>query len=146
METLKYSVIRDVAQYKKYCDILENLILKEDKAAREEIDLLTVLIEKWDSDNNTFVDMDPIALLRSLMAEHQIKAKDLAEVVDLTKGSVSKILNYQKGLSKETIRRLSNYFKVSQEAFNRPYELINNDDRPFRDSTPMKTKVKMPHS
>ena len=35
------------------------------------------------------------------------------------------ILNYHKGLSKETIRKISDYFKVSQEAFNRPYKLVN---------------------
>ena len=30
---------------------------------------------------------------------------------------------YKKGLSKETIRILSERFKLNQEAFNRPYEL-----------------------
>jgi len=33
------------------------------------------------------------------------------------------MLNYKKGLSKEAIRKLSAYFKVSQEAFNRPHKL-----------------------
>jgi HTH-type transcriptional regulator/antitoxin HigA len=36
---------------------------------------------------------------------------------------VSEILNYKKGFSKSIIRQLSTYFKVSQEAFNRPYAL-----------------------
>lgn len=36
---------------------------------------------------------------------------------------VSEMLNYKKGLSKETIRILSDRFKLNQEAFNRPYEL-----------------------
>jgi len=54
-----------------------------------------------------------------------LKPKDLIEILDLSKGTVSKILNYHKGLSKEIIRKLSDYFKVSQEAFNRSYKLIN---------------------
>jgi HTH-type transcriptional regulator/antitoxin HigA len=33
------------------------------------------------------------------------------------------MLNYKKGLSKDTIRILSERFKLKQEAFNRPYEL-----------------------
>ncbi len=41
----------------------------------------------------------------------------------VSKGLVSDIINYKKGLSKEIIRLLSDYFKVSQEAFNRPYKL-----------------------
>ncbi|MEK7198567.1 MAG: hypothetical protein AAB212_01410 [Bacteroidota bacterium] len=36
---------------------------------------------------------------------------------------VSDILNYKKGLPKNTIRILSEKFKLSQETFNRPYEL-----------------------
>jgi HTH-type transcriptional regulator/antitoxin HigA len=33
------------------------------------------------------------------------------------------MLNFKKGLSKETIRILSERFKMNQAAFNRPYEL-----------------------
>jgi HTH-type transcriptional regulator/antitoxin HigA len=33
------------------------------------------------------------------------------------------MLNFNKGLSKETIRILSERFKMNQAAFNRPYEL-----------------------
>ena len=58
------------------------------------------------------------------MEDHRLKAKDLAEILGLTKGTVSKILNYQKGFSKETIRILSNRFKLRQDAFNRPYPLV----------------------
>jgi len=39
------------------------------------------------------------------------------------KGYVSDILNYKKGLSKESIRMLSERFKLNQQAFNRPYKL-----------------------
>jgi HTH-type transcriptional regulator/antitoxin HigA len=125
METLKYTVIKDVEQYKKYCDILEELILNENNATKDEIELLTLLIEKWDNEHSTFNDSDPIELLKALMNEHDLKAKDLVGITDLSKGTISKILNYHKGLSKETIRKLSDYFKLSQEAFNRPYNLIN---------------------
>ena len=59
------------------------------------------------------------------MEENKLKPKDLIEILDLSKGTVSKILNYHKGLSKDTIRKLSHYFKISQEAFNRPYKLVN---------------------
>lgn len=59
------------------------------------------------------------------MEEKNLKAKDLADILKVSKGLVSDILNYKKGLSKEIIRSLSKYFKVSQEAFNRFYDLIN---------------------
>lgn len=69
----------------------------------------------------------------SLMADHHLKSKDLAEILSLTKGTIPEILNYNKGLLKDTIRELSDYFIVSQEAFNRPYRLINEVNRHFRD-------------
>jgi len=60
------------------------------------------------------------------MEERNFKAKDLVDILGVSKGLVSDILNYKKGLSKEIIRSLSDYFKVPQEAFNRPYELEAN--------------------
>ncbi|WP_319232084.1 helix-turn-helix domain-containing protein [Draconibacterium orientale] len=74
------------------------------------------------------------------MEENSLKAVGLAILLGLSKGTVSKILNYQKGLSKETIRKLSEYFHVSQEAFNRPYKLKNEINRQFRDASLMNTK------
>ena len=65
------------------------------------------------------------------------------DILDLSKGTISKILNYQKGLSKDTIRKLSDYFKINQEAFNRPYKLINKVNRHFRNASLMNTKKNM---
>ncbi len=143
MESLKYTVIKDQEQYEKYCDILENLLLQDEREVQDEIDLLTLLIEKWDNEHNTFNDSDPIELLKRLMEEHNLKAKDLVEILGLSKGTVSKILNYNKGLSKDTIRRLSDYFKLSQEAFNRPYKLKNEVNRHFRNASLMNTRKNM---
>ena len=126
METLKYKVIKNLSQYKQYCQTLEQLVTRDGsrpKAVQEEIDLLTLLIEKWDEDHNTFQDVDPITLLRSLMDDHHLKPKDLVDILEVSKGYVSEILNYKKGLSKEVIRKLASHFKLSQEAFNREYKL-----------------------
>jgi HTH-type transcriptional regulator/antitoxin HigA len=125
MVTLQYKVIKTNAQYNKYCAAIEALVDsgRKTKAIQDEIELLTLLIEKYDADHNTFDDADPIELLKSLMKDHKMKAVDLANLLDVSEGLVSDILNYKKGLSKETIRILSERFKLSQEAFNRPYEL-----------------------
>ena len=125
MEALKYKVISSNTQYKEYSKILENLILSDfkNKNLNDEIALLTLLIEKWDSEHNTFNELDPVQLLTSFMNSHNIKAKDLVTLLGISKSYVSEILNYKKGFSKSIIRQLSTYFKVSQEAFNRPYAL-----------------------
>ena len=126
MEVLKYKVISNKAQYIDYCKKLESLIFDQVKNQNfiDEIELLTLLIEKWDSEHNTFNELDPVQLLTSFMNSHNIKAKDLVTLLGISKSYVSEILNYKKGFSKSIIRSLSTYFKVSQEAFNRPYDLI----------------------
>jgi HTH-type transcriptional regulator / antitoxin HigA len=126
METLKYKVITSEKQYDNYCKALEELVFAKQKSkqAKEEIALLTLLIEKYDQEHNIFAEQDPVELLRSLMKEHKLKSVDLARKLDVSPGLISDIINYKKGFSKEIIRELASLFKLSQEAFNRHYSLI----------------------
>ena len=105
--------------------------------------MLTLLIEKYDDEQYQLPEFDPIELLKSLMSDHKLKAKDMTKILGLTKGTVSKILNYQKGLSKETIRKLSDHFKMSQEAFNRPYKLKDPVNRKYKNAALMNTQKRM---
>ena len=142
-KTIKYKIIKTEKQYNKYCKVLEEIVFKNRKKDEDEIELLTLLIEKWDDENYITPEIDPIELIKSLMEDHNLKAKDLAAVLNLTKGTVSKILNYQTGLSKETIRNLSNKFKLNQEAFNRPYKLKNPINRKYKNAALMNAQKKI---
>ncbi len=126
MEALKYKIIKSKRQYNDYCGQLETLLddNSKSKSIKEEIELLTFLIEKWDSEHNSFHDLDPIQLLKSMMNDHNMKPISLAELLGVSKGLISDILNYKKGLSKEMIRKLADTFKLSHEAFNRHYDLV----------------------
>ena len=124
MPTSTHTTIKTFSQYNEYCRTLENLVDQDETdAIIDEIDLLTLLIEKWDKEHNTFSDSDPVELIQYLMQENKLKAKDLAVILHVSKGLISDILHYKKGLSKQMIRALSGKFKVSQEAFNKPYSL-----------------------
>jgi HTH-type transcriptional regulator/antitoxin HigA len=149
METLQYKVIRNDAQYIKYCNKLETLgdLPKKTKAIRDEMDLLTVLIEKYDAEHTPNYDADPIELLRFLMKENKMKAVNLAALLHVGEGTVSDMLNYKKGLSKQTIRILAERFKVNQEAFNRAYELklpVNSQPKKAK-RVKRKSKVAVPN-
>jgi HTH-type transcriptional regulator/antitoxin HigA len=145
MSQLKYKVISTKKQYKEYCNTLEELVFadKKSKQVEEEIDLLTLLIETYDKQHNTFNDLDPILLLHSLMKDHQMKPKDLVEILQISKGYVSDILNYKKGLSKDVIRTLAEHFKVTQEAFNKPYKLKVSENIHLRNASVMNTKKEL---
>ena len=56
MTTLKYKVITSKTQYKEYTNVLEQLLFSgsKDQITKEEIALLTLLIEKWDAEHNSF--------------------------------------------------------------------------------------------
>jgi len=142
MSELKYKVIATKTQYYEYCKKLEELVVSGDTKAKDEISLLTVLIEKWDADHNTFDELDPIQLLRGLMKDHKLKSSDLVAILGVSKGYVSEILHYKKGLSKDVIRILATRFKLSQEAFNRPYPLHKADKPAPKVARPHKSKKK----
>lgn len=67
MNNLK--VIKSTKQYDEYCDELESLnSLHQISAANEDkIDLLTVLIEKWDEEHSNSEDLHPVVMLKQLM-------------------------------------------------------------------------------
>jgi len=145
METLKYKVIKSEKQYNKYCQTLHDLDFstkRKTKAIEDEIELLTILIEKYDQEHSNFKLLEPIPLLKSLMKDNKMKAVDLANLLNVSEGLVSDMLNYKKGLSKDTIRILSERFKLNQEAFNRPYELHVPVNSKSKDAKMMNTRKK----
>ncbi len=138
--TITYKIIKTERQYDEYCRKLQSLLEQNDDKNDDEIELLTLLIENWDRTQYQEPDLDPVQIIRALMDEHQLKAKDLTGILDLSKGTVSKILSYQKGLSKDTIRKLSDHFRLTQETFNRPYKLRNTVNRRFKTEALMNTR------
>jgi HTH-type transcriptional regulator / antitoxin HigA len=145
MEALPYKVIKSLKQYKEYCNILESLVTakKKTQTHQDTIDLLTLLIEKWDQEHNTFSEADPVELLDFLMKENKMKAVDLAIELEISKSLVSDILHYRRGLSREVIRKLASRFKVSQELFNKPYKLVSSVNSHLRDASVMNTTKKL---
>ena len=140
------TIIKSKKQYFKYCDELEHLTEeKETKAINERIELLLLLIEKWDREHHPLKNMDPVQLLKALMEEHTVRSVDLANELKIDKTALSKILHYYRGFSKEIIQKLASYFKVNQEAFNRPYQLIDETNKHFKDAKLMNTVKKLQH-
>ncbi len=108
METIQYKIIKTASQYNKYCNSHEALVCggKKSKTLQEEIELLNLLIEKYDAEHNTFNDVNPIQLLKSLMKEHKIKAVELAKVLNVSESLISDMFNYKK----VCLKKLSVFF------------------------------------
>jgi HTH-type transcriptional regulator/antitoxin HigA len=122
---MKYTIIKSKKQYFEYCSRMELLgeIKKKSKDINDEIELLQLLIDKYDSEQLNRHPIPPHELLKALMSEHNMKGIDLAQLLQVSPGLVSDMLNGKKAFSKNSIRILSNHFRVKQEVFN--WELHN---------------------
>lgn len=142
MDASRITIIKTEAQYRQYCTRLETLLFDTPTGPdpADDIELLTLLIGKWDAEHSPLPEQDPIGLLKTLLASHRLKAKDLSALLGVGKGLVSDILHYKRGLSKDVIRKLAAHFGVSQEAFNRPYALVTEANSHLRDAKVMNTK------
>lgn len=122
---LAYTLIKSEKQYYRYCDELEELLMikKKTKDQNDLIDLLDLLIEKYDDDHDTSRELDPVEYIVAIMKDHKLKPVDLARLLGISKSLMSDVLNYRRAISKVMVRKLAERFAMQQEAFNRPYWL-----------------------
>jgi HTH-type transcriptional regulator/antitoxin HigA len=122
---MKYTIIKTKKQYFEYCTLMELLgeIKKKSKDITDEIELLQLLIDKYDSEKLTNNPIPPHELLKALRVEHNMKGIDLARLLQVSPGLVSDMLSGKKAFSKNSIRILSQHFRLKQEAFNCELEL-----------------------
>lgn len=147
MEPLRYKIVKTEEQYDGYCSILEELVFSKKQLTPEEedvVDLLTVLIERWDDEHNTFDELDPVVMLRSFMEDWKMKSVDMAKMLSVSPSLISDVLNYRRGFSKDMIRKLSERFKVDQRLFNRPYALVNSKGKAKAKKAASKKAAKAP--
>ena len=139
MSDLKYTVIRDDKQYFQYCEVLQEMAFSKDAAKLEdEMDLLTLLIKEYDNRDKVFVKSkrDPVMVIKSLMEINNETQQDISNLLKVSKGYISEILNYKKRLSSEGIRVVADHFAIQQEALNRDYELIKQNSPRRRQKYP----------
>jgi HTH-type transcriptional regulator / antitoxin HigA len=112
-------VIRTEKANKKYTDALYEFDQRNARLTRAEkelAELLTLLIEDFESKRFKLPRAKPVEVLRSLIDQHGLKQKDLADVFG-TRSVVSEVLSSKRKLNMEHIQRLSERFHVSPEAF-----------------------------
>ncbi|MFZ9847109.1 MAG: helix-turn-helix domain-containing protein [Flavobacteriales bacterium] len=126
---MKYTRINSKTQYVDYCKqyekILNACVAKGiDESKNEEAELLYVLIKDYDARHSfKTAKSNPVEFLRLLMEENNISAAKLAAETGISKGTISDILHYKKGMGKTFIRKIAEYFKIDQAKLNVPYDL-----------------------
>jgi HTH-type transcriptional regulator / antitoxin HigA len=95
---------------------LDQRSAKLTSAEKELAELLTLLIEDFESKHYELPRAKPLDVLRFLMEQHDLKQKDLVDVFG-TRSIVSEVLSGKRKLNKEHIARLRERFHVSPDVF-----------------------------
>lgn len=86
----------------------------------DELEILSLLIEKYEDEKYPIDFPDPIEAIKFRMEQLGIKQKDLAEVIGF-KSRVSEVLNKKRKLTLDMIRKLNKAFKIPTDVLIRDY-------------------------
>lgn len=88
----------------------------------DEIEILSILIDKYESEHFPIDLPDPIEAIKFRMEQMGMKQKDLIEVVGF-KSRVSEILNRKRKLTLEMIRKISETLKIPTDVLIQEYAI-----------------------
>lgn len=112
--------IRTEAEYDRIAEIVTRLALKGEADLTPEedalLELLTVLIERYDEEYYRVPDAPPDAVIRMLMTDRGLRHKDLIPVLG-SRGVTSDIINGKRKPNQAEVKALTEFFKVSSEVF-----------------------------
>jgi len=80
----------------------------------DELDVLVTLVEAYEDKHFPIDDPDPIAAIRFRMDQMGLSRKDLEPLIG-SRGRVAEVLNGQRSLSLQMIRRLNKALKIPLE-------------------------------
>lgn len=111
-------LIQNDKELAEYTSELFKLTGKAETTSEEDaaIDLLTLLIEHYETEHYPIPKADPVTVLRFLMESHSLKQKDLNHELGV-ESTVSLVLRKKRRLNVNHIARLSKRFKVSPAVF-----------------------------
>lgn len=110
-------VVKDDSQYAQYLGELRSLMQKTPERgteAAERLELLAVVLEKYEEERFLLASFDPVDAIAMRMAELGLEQKDLAKALG-SASRASEILNRKRPLSLEHIRILNSELRIPAE-------------------------------
>lgn len=117
LETIKLGLkpIKTKEQYQQYLTIIDSLIdCEEDSAEEEVLELVSILVEDYESKHYVIEAPDPIEAIKIKMEEEGLRRKDLAPYFG-SSSRVSEVLNRKRPLTLEMIKNLHRELGISAE-------------------------------
>jgi len=125
MKRTFYSLIKNQEQYDQYCNRLEYLVESEEERHEDEVELLSLLIEKYNEEQMAQYEMElnPVELLADLLTENELSQAELARKSGISPQLINDILKYRREITKKIALKLGEIFKINYYTFLKPYEL-----------------------
>ncbi|WP_313599000.1 helix-turn-helix domain-containing protein [Epilithonimonas vandammei] len=118
---MKLKPIKTEQDYNQVLERLEEIFDAEPNTKEgDELEILGILIEKYENEKFPIELPDPIEAIKFRMEQLNYSQNDLAEVIGL-KSRASEILNKKRKLSLEMIRKLSEKLHIPSEVLIQPY-------------------------
>ncbi|MGJ8654502.1 MAG: helix-turn-helix domain-containing protein [Opitutaceae bacterium] len=112
---MKVKVIKSEADYEVALAHVATLMdAKVGSAKEEELDLWSMLIERYEATHHPIDPPDPIEAIKFRMEQDGLCAKDLEAYIP-SKSKISEVLNRKRGLSLSMIRALSHGLGISAD-------------------------------
>ncbi len=116
MRTLEFRIIKNEKEYKNALKRIDEIInSKPGTKEFDELELISLLVEKYEEEHYPMPTADPIDIIRFLMEQQGLKNNDLVGVLG-NKTTVSRVLNRQRDLSLNMIKNLHSKFKLPYSA------------------------------
>jgi HTH-type transcriptional regulator/antitoxin HigA len=111
-------VIHNHAELEAYTDALFRLTALESpsRSEMEAIELLTLLVERYEQEHYSIPATDPVSVLRFLIEQQNLRQRDLIPQFG-SESAVSMFLAGQRNLTIEQVRKLSTRFKLPADVF-----------------------------
>ena len=118
---MKLKPIKTEQDYNQVLERLEEIFDAEPNTKEgDELEILGILIEKYENEKFPIELPDPIEAIKFRMEQLNYSQNDLTEVIGL-KSRASEILNKKRKLSLEMIRKLSEKLHIPSEVLIQPY-------------------------
>ncbi len=109
--------IHNEKEHRKYLARVEGLLNRKRSTAEDRyLELLSVLIERYEEEREPIAAPEPLEALKELMAASGMSQAALARLLG-SSGIASEVLSGKRSLSKTHIKKLSEAFNVSADLF-----------------------------
>lgn len=111
-------VIHNDDELEAYTDALFQLTALENpsRAETEAIELLTLLVERYEQESYPILAADPVSVVRFLIERQNLTQRDLIPQFG-SESAVSMFMTGQRNLTLEQVRKLSARFKLPADVF-----------------------------